>query len=57
MIYELRQYTLWPGKRETLVELFDREFLESQEATGMRIDGQFRDEDGDLTAGMLRNRT
>jgi hypothetical protein len=45
MIYELRQYTLWPGKREVLVELFDREFVEGQEATGMRIDGQFRDED------------
>lgn len=45
MIYELRQYTLWPGKRDTLIELFDREFLESQEATGMRVDGQFRDED------------
>lgn len=45
MIYELRQYTLWPGKREVLVDLFDREFLESQEATGMRVDGQFRDED------------
>jgi hypothetical protein len=45
VIYELRQYTLWPGKREVLIELFDREFLESQEATGMRVDGQFRDED------------
>jgi hypothetical protein len=45
MIYELRQYRLWPGKREVLVELFDREFLEGQEATGMRIDGQFRDAD------------
>jgi hypothetical protein len=45
MIYELRQYTLRPGARETLIELFDREFLESQEATGMRVDGQFRDED------------
>lgn len=45
MIFELRQYTLWPGRRDTLIELFDREFLESQEATGMRIDGQFRDED------------
>jgi hypothetical protein len=45
MIFELRQYTLWPGKRDVLVELFDREFLEGQEFTGMRIDGQFRDED------------
>lgn len=45
MIYELRQYTLWPGQRETLVDLFDREFLESQEATGMRVEAQFRDLD------------
>ena len=45
MIYELRQYTLWPGKRDALVDLFDREFVESQEATGMRVDGQFRDAD------------
>jgi hypothetical protein len=45
MIYELRQYTLRPGAREALIELFDRELLESQEATGMRVDGQFRDED------------
>ncbi|GAA4446343.1 NIPSNAP family protein [Phytohabitans houttuyneae] len=45
MIYELRQYTLWPGERETLIELFDREFVESQEAAGIRVDGQFLDED------------
>ncbi|MGH8497009.1 MAG: LysE family transporter [Gammaproteobacteria bacterium] len=44
-IVELRQYTLKPGKRDTLIELFDREFVETQEATGMRIIGQFRDLD------------
>jgi NIPSNAP len=42
-IVELRQYTLHPGKRDTLIELFDREFVESQEALGMKIIGQFRD--------------
>ena len=42
---ELRQYTLHPGRREVLVELFDRELVESQEALGMRIVGQFRDLD------------
>lgn len=42
-VIELRQYTLRPGRREVLVELFDREFVETQEATGMRILGQFRD--------------
>jgi NIPSNAP len=44
-IVELRQYTLHPGKRDTLIELFDREFVESQEQVGMRVIGQFRDMD------------
>jgi hypothetical protein len=42
-IVELRQYTLHPGKRDVLIDLFDREFVESQEALGMKIIGQFRD--------------
>ncbi|WP_116052076.1 NIPSNAP family protein [Amycolatopsis palatopharyngis] len=42
-VVELRQYTLRPGRRDDLVDLFDREFLESQEAVGARIIGQFRD--------------
>jgi hypothetical protein len=42
-IVELRQYTLHPGKRDVLIELFDREFIESQEALGMKVIGQFRD--------------
>ena len=42
-IVELRQYTLHPGKRDVLIDLFDREFVESQEAVGMTIIGQFRD--------------
>jgi hypothetical protein len=44
-IMELRQYTLYPGKRDTLINLFDREFVESQEAVGMTLIGQFRDLD------------
>ena len=44
-IVELRQYTLHPGKRDVLIDLFDREFVESQEALGMKIIGQFRDLD------------
>ncbi|MDT7537260.1 MAG: hypothetical protein QOI82_845 [Actinomycetota bacterium] len=47
MIVELRQYTLVPGMRDVLVELFDREFVESQEELGMRILGTFRDLDRD----------
>ena len=42
-VVELRQYTLVPGGREVLISLFEREFIESQEATGMTVIGQFRD--------------
>jgi hypothetical protein len=44
-VVELRQYTLHPGQRDTLIELFDRGLVECQEAAGMRIIGQFRDLD------------
>lgn len=44
-IVELRRYALRPGARDTLIELFDREFVESQEALGMHLLGQFRDVD------------
>jgi hypothetical protein len=42
-VLELRQYTLKPGQRDVLIALFDRHFIESQEAVGMTIVGQFRD--------------
>ena len=42
---ELRQYTLHPGKRDELIALFEREFIESQEAVGMKVVGTFRDLD------------
>ncbi|GAB0101619.1 NIPSNAP family protein [Nocardia sp. JMUB6875] len=44
-VLELRQYTLRPGTRDTLIDLFDRELLDPQEALGARMIGQFRDED------------
>ncbi len=44
-VFELRQYTLNPGQRETLVDVFDDHFVEGQEEQGMRIIGQFRDRD------------
>jgi len=44
-IVELRQYALHPGKRDALIDLFDREFVESQETLGMKVIGQFRDLD------------
>lgn len=44
-VVELRQYTLHPGTRDTLVDLFDSALVESQEACGMSVIGQFRDLD------------
>jgi hypothetical protein len=44
-VVELRRYALHPGARETLIELFDRELVEPQEAAGMQVLGQFRDLD------------
>jgi len=44
-VVELRQYTLHPGRREELINLFDAEFVETQEASGMTVLGQFRDLD------------
>jgi hypothetical protein len=44
-VVELRQYTLKPGQRDVLIELFEREFIESQEALGMEVIGTFRDAD------------
>lgn len=44
-VVELRQYTLHPGKRDVLIDLFDREFIEPQEALGITVIGQFRDLD------------
>jgi hypothetical protein len=42
-VFELRRYRLRPGTRETLIALFDREFIEPQEVLGMRVEGEFRD--------------
>ncbi|WP_309642972.1 NIPSNAP family protein [Phenylobacterium sp.] len=44
-VLELRQYTLHPGRRDALIELFEQNFVEGQEAGGMAIPGQFRDLD------------
>jgi hypothetical protein len=45
VIVELRQYTLKPGARDTLVDLFERHFVTGQEAVGINVIGQFRDLD------------
>jgi hypothetical protein len=44
-VVELRRYRLHRGARETLIDLFDREFLETQDAAGMSVLAQFRDLD------------
>jgi hypothetical protein len=44
-LVELRRYTLQPGARDTLIDLFEREFIEAQEACGIDLLGQFRDLD------------
>ncbi|MFF2122821.1 NIPSNAP family protein [Kitasatospora sp. NPDC058184] len=44
-VVELRRYTLHPGARETLIELFEREFVTGQQAVGITVGGRFRDLD------------
>lgn len=44
-VADLRQYTLFPGRRDALIELFDRHFLPGQETAGIHVVGQFRDLD------------
>lgn len=44
-ILELRMYDLHPGRRDELIELFEREFIETQEAVGIQVLGQFYDLD------------
>lgn len=41
-VIELRRYVLEPGRRDDLIDLFDRCFVESQEELGIRVVGQFR---------------
>jgi hypothetical protein len=43
-VVELRQYKILPGKRDEMIRLFEREFIESQEVLGMRLVGTFRDQ-------------
>lgn len=45
MIVELRDYTLVAGRRDEFVELYEREFVESQMERGIDLIGTFRDAD------------
>jgi len=44
-IVELRQYKIFSDRRDAFTTLFEREFVDSQEALGMRLVGQFHDLD------------
>ena len=44
-VVELRQYTLYGGRRDALISLFERAFIEPQEALGAHVLGIFRDLD------------
>lgn len=44
-LVELRQYTLVGGQRDTLVDLFERAFVETQEAAGIQVFGRYLDLD------------
>ena len=44
-ILELRQYTLRGAQRDTLISIFERNFIESQNALGAHVLGSFRDLD------------
>lgn len=44
-VVELRRYAMRPGRRDELIALFEREFIEGQEACGMIPVGHYRDAD------------
>ena len=44
-VVELRRYAMKPGRRDDLIALFEREFIETQEECGAIPIGHFRDED------------
>lgn len=44
-VYELRQYTLHPGRRDALIALFEDRFIEPLERDGMQVPAHFRDLD------------
>lgn len=44
-VLELRNYTTQPGERDTLIRLFEREFIDTQEQAGIEVLGQFRTPD------------
>ena len=56
-VIELRQYSLHRGRRDDLVELFEREFITTQDAVGLHVLGIFRDAERDDRFVWLRGFT
>jgi len=44
-VVELRRYAMQPGRRDELIDLFERAFIEPQEQCGMTVVGHYRDLD------------
>ena len=44
-VVDLRMYTLKPNKRDNFIKLFEDQFIETQEAVGIQVIGQFYDLD------------
>lgn len=44
-VLEFRNYIMQPGQRDVLIDLFEREFIEPQEALGAHVLGTFRNLD------------
>ncbi|HEX3452333.1 MAG TPA: NIPSNAP family protein, partial [Solirubrobacteraceae bacterium] len=53
-LVELRRYVMRPGRRDELIALFERKFVEPQEASGMIPLGHYRDRDRDESFVWLR---
>jgi NIPSNAP len=53
-VVELRRYALHPGRRDDLIDLFERELIEPQGDAGMAVLGQFRDLDNPNSFVWLR---
>jgi hypothetical protein len=42
-VVELRQYTLKPGQRYVVIDIFEQHFIAAQEESGAQVIGHFRD--------------
>src|SRR5690348_12303340 len=41
-VVELRHYTLHPGQRDVLMDMFETKFVKGLQEAGMRLNGEFR---------------